>query len=174
MRHLMLLRHAKSDWSATGTADHDRTLNARGRSAATRMGKYMAKQMLIPVRILCSTATRTRETCALLTAKFPRQVPVDFEDRLYEAAPETIVDLIAATPQNVRSLLVIGHNPGMQLAALSLCENGHSEHRAKLAEKYPTAALAIIDFETGTWTAVKSEPGHLERFVVPREIAQAD
>jgi len=173
MLRLMLLRHAKSDWSVAGAADHDRTLNARGRAAATLMGQYIARERLLPSAILCSSAERTRETCDRVTKEFSRTVPVHFERRLYEASPDRIIELISGTPNDETALMVIGHNPGMQLAALSLITEGNTKMRAKLAEKFPTAALAIIDFAISDWGGVPAG-GRLERFVIPREIAQAD
>jgi phosphohistidine phosphatase len=173
MLRLMLLRHAKSDWSVGGQPDRDRKLNQRGRAAATQMGAYMGAEKLLPTLILCSTAARTRETCNRLIAAFAHP-PIHYERQLYEAAPETIIDLIAATSGDVRDLLVIGHNPGLQLAALKLVAAGSAEQRADLRDKFPTAALAVIDFDIDAWSAVKSGKGRLERFTVPRQISQAD
>jgi phosphohistidine phosphatase len=174
MLRLMLLRHAKSDWSVAGASDHERPLNERGRTAAVKMGAYMAAEKLIPALILCSTATRTRETCKRVVAAFPRQPSIHYERRLYEAGPETIVDLIAAMPDDAQTILVIGHNPGLQLAALSLIAPASTKPHANLREKFPTAALAVIEFEFGAWSGLKSREGRLERFVTPRDIGRTD
>lgn len=174
MLRLMLLRHAKSDWSGTGTSDHERTLNARGRSAAPVIGRYMAQERLLPSLVLCSTATRTRETCDLVTAEFSHLPPIHYERRLYEAAPETIIKIIAAAPNDVHTLLVIGHNPGLQLTALTLVTRAHARQQEKLREKYPTAALAVIDFDARAWAGMLAASGVLERFITPRDVSLAD
>jgi len=173
MLRLMLLRHAKSDWSAAGTPDHERTLNRRGRETAPLMGRYMARERLLPALVLCSTAARTRQTCDLVTAEFPHHLPIRYERRLYEASPETIIKVIAATSNDVHTLLVIGHNPGLQLVALTLANRTHAKQREKLREKFPTAGLAVIDFDAKAWTDILPAGGALERFVSPRDISEA-
>ena len=174
MLRLMLLRHAKSDWSAAGTADHERKLNARGRAAAPIMGHYLAQEKLLPSLVICSTAVRTRETCDLVMAEFSKPPPIHYERRLYEASPETIIKIIAAMPNDVHTLLVIGHNPGLQLTALTLATRAHAKQREKLREKYPTAALAVIDFEAKAWTGILPAGGALERLVTPRDVSDTD
>src|SRR4030081_3690891 len=142
MLRLLLLRHAKSDWSAPGQSDRDRPLAARGRGAAAEIGAYMARHRLIPDRVLCSTAERTRQTFDLMAEKFPGPPPVTFEDGLYDATPDDILQIIRATRQDVRPLRVIGHNPGLQAAAAMLIAAGDVEARERLKEKLPTAGLA--------------------------------
>jgi phosphohistidine phosphatase len=174
MLRLMLLRHAKSDWSATGTSDHERKLNARGRAAAPVMGRYLIQEQLLPSFVICSTAERTRETCDLVMAEFSKPPPIHYERRLYEASPETIIKIIAATPDDVHTLLVIGHNPGLQLTALMLATRAHAKQREKLREKFPTAALAVIDFDAKAWTGILPAGGALERLVTPRDVSDTD
>ncbi|MGZ5803414.1 MAG: SixA phosphatase family protein [Xanthobacteraceae bacterium] len=174
MLRLMLLRHAKSDRSAIDAPDHERMLNQRGRTAATRIGAYLADESLLPTLVLCSTATRTRETCERIVAAFPHRPAIRFERRLYLATPEAVINLVATTPGNKRSLLVIGHNPGMHIAAQTLASAGNSKVRAQLQEKFPTAAVAVIDFDIASWAGVTSHEGHLERFVTPKEIMRTD
>lgn len=170
MRRLMLLRHAKSDWSQPGQSDHDRSLAPRGRKAAPLMGRYLAEHDLIPDRVIVSTAKRTRETWRLVADMLPKKPRVDFEDRIYEASPRDILTAIADTPASARSLLVVGHNPGFQDTANLLVESGDKRLRASLAEKFPTGALAVIDLDLDDWTKIKPGIGRLESFVTPREI----
>ena len=115
MLRLMLLRHAKSDWSVAGAAIMSGRSIERGRTAAAEIGAYMAAEKLVPALILCSTATRTRETCERVVAAFARPPSITTNAGCIEAGPETIVDLIAALPADARTILVIGHNPGLQL-----------------------------------------------------------
>jgi phosphohistidine phosphatase len=173
MLRLLLLRHAKSDWSQPGQKDHDRELARRGRRAAPEIGAYMARHRLIPDRVLCSPAQRTRQTLDLVAEKFPAPPPVTFEARLYNANPDGILQTIRATQRDIRTLLVIGHNPGLQAAATMLIASGDVEARERLKEKLPTAGLAVIDFPFEEWRNLHGKSGRLERFVTPRMLEAA-
>jgi phosphohistidine phosphatase len=175
MHRLMLLRHAKSDWSSSsGIPDMVRPLNARGEAAARLMGGYMARHGLIPQRVLCSSAQRTRETWAGMSAQWGDDVEVAFDERLYAATPQAILSVIKAQDEAkaaVRTLLVIGHNPGLQEAAELLIAAGDVSLRERLREKFPTSALAVIDFTADRWSRIHDRSGRLERYVTPRSIA---
>src|SRR5262245_31811714 len=106
MLRLMLLRHAKSDWTKPGQRDRDRALAPRGRSAAPQIGTYMARHKLVPDRVVCSTAVRTRQTWDLVAAALPKAPTATFEDALYDADPDDIIGAIRETPRDVRLLLV--------------------------------------------------------------------
>jgi phosphohistidine phosphatase len=173
MRRLMLLRHAKSDWSSPGMPDRERPLNARGAGDARTMSAYLAHHALIPDRILCSPAQRTRQTAEAIVLGWPKAAEIIYSDRLYEATPETIISLIRAVAAEVHGLLVIGHNPGLHEAARMLVAAGDIEQRERLHEKFPTAALAVIDFAVDAWGKVHRQSGRLDRFVTPRWIAAA-
>lgn len=171
MRRLLLLRHAKSDWSVPGQTDHERLLSQRGEDAAPLMGAYMAREGLVPERAIVSSAARTRETWRLLSQAFANPPPATFDDRIYEAEPEEILAAIAEVPANVNKLLVVGHNPGFQDTASLLTGSGDKPSRALMAAKFPTAALAVIDFDCADWSALAPHTGRLDRFVTPRAIA---
>jgi len=173
MRRLVLLRHAKSDRASAGHGDHDRPLAARGRSTAPQIGGYLARHKLIPEHVVCSTAKRTRETWELVAAAWPKPPPVNFERRLYEADPEDIIEVIRATRSDARSLLVVGHNPGLHEAANLLVASGDLDARERLKEKLPTAGLVVIDFAFGSWDKVHPDSGRLDRFLVPRMLEAA-
>jgi phosphohistidine phosphatase len=170
MRRLMLLRHAKSDWSQPGQKDHDRDLAPRGRKAAPLMGRYMAEHGMIPDHAIVSTAKRTRETWRLVAGMLPHIPPVDFEDRIYEASPRDILSAIAGAPASARSLLVVGHNPGFQDTANLLVETDAEHPSDGETEKFPTGALAVINFDIDDWAAIRPGIGRLENFVTPRAI----
>jgi phosphohistidine phosphatase len=171
MRRLMLMRHAKSDWSVGGQADIERTLNARGRDVAPLVGRYIAQHALRPDKSLVSTARRTRETWDLLSAELGKVPPVAFDKRLYEAPAKSILPALQETPADVHTLLVVGHNPGMQELASLLMASGDISARQSLLEKFPTAALAVIDFAIDRWSDLKAHSGRLDRFVTPRALA---
>ena len=174
MRRLMLLRHAKSNWSVSGQTDHERGLASRGEIAAPLMGRYMASEGLVPDHAIVSTAVRTRETWRLVAEAFPQEPPASYEDRIYEAEPETILAATAKAPSSTRTLLVVGHNPGFHEMAMLLVGSGDKRARAKLSAKFPTAALAVIDFDVKSWAALRPGSGRLERFVTPRAIGGED
>lgn len=173
MRRLMLLRHAKSDWSTPGQRDHERPLNPRGREAAGKMGAYMVRHALIPDLVVASTAKRVVETLDLLLGAFepePRQVA---EGAVYEAGPNALLDIVKATPGAIHNLMLIGHNPGLGELAALLIASGEVEARQRLLEKFPTAGLAVIDFALDDWAKLHPRAGRLDRFVVPRAIESA-
>src|ERR1700747_2679052 len=121
MRRLLLLRHAKSSWAEPGASDHARALNRRGQEAAPRIGAYLARHRLIPDAVLCSTARRTRETWELVAAEAPAAPPPPtFAERLYDATPRTLLDVFRRADPAAESLLVVGHNPGLQEVATAL------------------------------------------------------
>ena len=167
MRTLHLLRHAKSSWDDVSLDDIDRPLNDRGRRACEALSRYFADDAIVPDLILCSPARRTRETLAGIEAAFgePR---TEFPEELYGAGAETISALVAALPDDVDQAMAIGHNPGIEEAALSLAGSGANLERMRA--KYPTGALATIEFEVDGWTEVTSGSGALISFVKPREL----
>jgi phosphohistidine phosphatase len=171
MHRLLLLRHAKSDWSEPGMHDSARPLNERGQTAARVMGGYMARHSLIPQRVLCSPARRTRDTWTGIAAQWPDEVEVVFDERLYVAAPQTILSVIRAQQNAPHTLLVIGHNPGLHAAAELLIAAGDVGLRERLREKFSTAALAVIDFAVDGWDRIHDRCGRLDRYVTPRSLA---
>lgn len=170
MRRLMLLRHAKSDWSAAGQADIDRELSVRGRRAAPLVGEYMAGQGLVPDLALVSSAQRTRETWELVGSAYKSPPRVEIEPRVYDASADRLLRLIRETPADVHCLLVVGHNPAMEELADGLVASGDPVSRDAMDEKFPTAALAVIDFPTDAWGGIEEGSGRLDRFVTPRSL----
>lgn len=171
MLRLMLLRHAKSDWSAAGQPDRDRPLAQRGRAAAPVMGRYLAQHPPGPDLALVSPARRTRETWDLLAPALASMPPVRFDERLYDARAATVLRVLQEAPVDTRALLVIGHNPGLQELANLVIGTGDPAVRAQLVEKFPTTALAVIDFTAERWSELRAGAGRLERFITPRAMA---
>ena len=166
MRRLMLLRHAKSDWPE-GVADKDRPLAKRGRYQCGQMGRYMDDKGYVPSLAVVSPARRTRETWELVRSHLPGGIGKSCDPRLYEASAKAMLEVIRETDAAVRTLLLVGHNPGMQELALKL--NGAGQPGLEKVEaKYPTAAIAVIDFEGEDWGEVSEGRGRLQRFVTPK------
>jgi phosphohistidine phosphatase len=170
MRRLLLLRHAKAERS--GGRDQDRVLAERGRSDAVALGAYLARHGSIPDRALVSTATRTRQTWALLAAAFGGALPVTFDVRLYEALPLAILQAVTETAPEAATLLVVGHNPGMAELAGMLVASGDVETRERLGRGFPTSALATISFAAESWAGVHAQGGRLEHFITPESLAE--
>jgi phosphohistidine phosphatase len=168
MRRLMLLRHAKSDWSKPGQRDHDRVLASRGREAAPRIGKYMATHDLVPELVVCSTAVRARETWELVAGELASTPRVAHDERIYENRPDTLLHVIHETVPDVHILLLVGHNPSFSALAELLAATGDTESRQRLREKFPTAGLAVIDFAVDAWDRVHPHSGRLDRMITPR------
>ena len=175
---LLLFRHAKSDRAAgKHVDDHDRPLNARGRAAAPRMGAYMHSQGLIPERVLCSTAKRTRETLDLVLPHFSPKPEIAYTRALYLADWAALLKQVHATPASCRTLMMVGHNPGIERLAIALAlrTSGPAElsRAEKLAEKFPTAALAVLEADGDAWSTFKPGSARLVDFVRPKDLDRA-
>ena len=169
VHRLLLLRHAKSSWADPGVRDHDRPLNDRGRRAAVAMGDHLRSQGWIPDLILCSSARRTCETAALLA--LPAEIPIEIRHDLYLADPDAVRARIQTFDDATPSVLVIGHNPTTHELALDLARRGDSEALTRLATKYPTGALAVLDLDA-PWADLRRGSARLTHFVSPRELPQ--
>jgi phosphohistidine phosphatase len=174
MRRLLLLRHAKAERSVPGGRDEERVLTDRGRTDAAKLGAYLLRHGLVPDLTLVSSAARTRETWHQAAAAFEHVPSTQFEERLYGAPPDTILQVIRETAPKVTTLLVVGHNPGLHEAAIMLVAAGDIDARQRLNEQFPTAALAVIEFAIPDWRRLHAQGGRLEHFVLPRSLAAAD
>jgi len=168
MPRLLLLRHGKSAWP-DGMDDLERPLTKRGREASRRMGRYLADEQLVPDLALVSPARRTRETWALAEDAL-RDVPMRSEPRIYEAPPDRLLGVVKGVEADVGTLLIVGHNPGLQeLARLLLGQDERYAHATTIA-KYPTAGLAVIDLAVRAWHELSPRSGRLVGFVTPKTL----
>jgi phosphohistidine phosphatase len=136
MKTLTLLRHAKSDWDDTVQRDFDRPLNTRGRRAARTVGREMKRLGLAFDLCIASPAVRVRETLGEVEAAFGALAP-SFDQRIYLADPDALLELVRSAPEVAGSLLLVGHNPGLEMLALSLAAPGISPMRGELVRPYP-------------------------------------
>lgn len=162
-----LLRHAKSSWDDPGLQDYDRPLAPRGDDAARRMGEFMAASGLAPETVLCSGARRAVETWERVAPWIGNPQP-EFDDTLYMAPDYRIIGRLRALPGDIQSVLLIGHNPGIEDAAIRLCGTGKEKSLDRMRKKYPTGALAMITFESVE--AIGEGAGCLEAFVRPKDL----
>jgi phosphohistidine phosphatase len=171
MLRLMLLRHAKSNWPI-GVADRDRPLAARGREAAPMIGRYLADELLLPDLVLVSPALRTAETWQLVAPMLPEKPSSQYEPRIYEAKPERLLRVVQETGAGVRTLLMIGHNPGFEELSAQLTGHGDRYAAARMAQKFPTCGLAVLDFAVEDWRDVAPRAARLDRFVTPASLGE--
>ncbi|PZT69830.1 histidine phosphatase family protein [Streptomyces sp. SW4] len=154
-RRIVLFRHAKADWPQVN--DHERPLAERGRKDAAEAGRRLADTGIPFDQALCSTATRTRETWKLAVHEFPERPKTVYEERIYEASPGELIALLNETPDDLRNVLLIGHNPGVHGLAEILSGSGEGDARERMARRgFPTAAFAVLSFD-GSWKTL--EPG---------------
>ena len=167
MRHLMILRHAKTERAGPGERDRDRELTKRGRGDAAAIATYMAHNDLMPDLALVSPSRRTQQTWDILAAGFPRTPRRSNEDRIYNAGTGDLLALIAET-SGAPSLLVIGHNPGLHDLSLQLVASGDVKMHARLLEKLPTSGLVVIDLAVDKWSQLRPQSGRLVHYMTPR------
>lgn len=170
MKRLFLLRHAKSSWDDPALADFDRPLAPRGRRAAGLLARYMQEAALSFDRVLCSGAERARETWGAIAEAMGSRAPTDYEDGLYLAGARNLMARLRALDPAVNSVLLVGHNPDLEILARQLCRGGADDALARLAAKYPTGGLAEIALDCEDWSSLHDACGTLERFTVPREL----
>lgn len=144
MKRLILLRHAKSDWSGPNEPDHDRPLNLRGRLAAPLMGAWIAELAAEGGwgvdAVLSSTSLRTRETWERLAPLIDRPPAPIFDNEIYLADPETMLEALRKAPETATTVLMLGHNPGIETFAMRLAARGGPK-----PGRFPTAAAAIFE-----------------------------
>ena len=171
MKRLSLLRHAKSDRTDPAAADFDRGLTGRGRQAAPAMGRYLRRQKLVPDIVLCSAARRARETWELAAATLKAEIPVEYSERLYLASPGPDPAPAAPASRDRRGRPSDRPQPGISRPRLAARrQRGCRGAGAAARPSFPTAALAVIDFEVERWSDLATGKGELERFIVPRDL----
>jgi phosphohistidine phosphatase len=164
---LILVRHAKSAWDDPAAADHDRTLNARGRDAAARIGAWLVAEGHLPDAALVSTATRTRQTWDLIAAQLPEPPEPRFLSALYHAPPEVMLGCLHKAEG--RRVLMLGHNPGIAAFARWLLDR--PPRHPRFAD-YPTCATLVAGFPAAAWAEVTPGSGEALAFVTPRELPE--
>lgn len=163
MRNLVLMRHAKSDYPE-GVPDHGRPLAPRGIREAGLAGEWLREHLPAIEAVLCSSATRTRQTLARTGV----DAPASFLDRLYGASPGEMLGQINGVDDAVGTLLVVGHEPTMSAVTLGLAGKGSDrDAAARIAEKFPTSGIAVLRVP-GAWADLHLDGGQLVSFHVPR------
>jgi phosphohistidine phosphatase len=173
MLELILMRHAKSDWSDKALGDFDRTLSKRGKTDAPRMGRALARRGVIPGKVLCSPARRTRDTLNFVLEEMAASPSVVYDETLYTFGDGVAYFERLRMENHGAPLMLMGHNPSVQNLALSLCTSGDPGFLAAIARKFPTAAAAIIMLPGEKWSELAPEPrisGELKLFLTPKTL----
>jgi phosphohistidine phosphatase len=168
LKRLILMRHAKAAYPL-GVADHERPLAQRGHADAPVAGRWMLEHEVVPDFIVCSSALRARQTCTWVCSELGAKAPTPkLEDRLYDASAAQMLAVINHLPETVRTLLLIGHLPGVQELGLRLASRDSDEEAyMHLAMNFPTAALAVFDYQH-PWAELDGQDARAVAFEVPR------
>ncbi|WP_073953926.1 histidine phosphatase family protein [Thalassospira sp. TSL5-1] len=170
MKTLLLLRHAKSSWDDPARADHDRELNPRGEKAAPVMGRFLVREGLMPDLVWCSTAARAVQTLGLLGRQFAETDRVIYAEDLYMARETALLKCLQQTHDDADTVMMVGHNPGMESFALELIGHDSNGFRPDMERKFPTCALCQFTFEIDDWADVKWRSGQLQRFIKVKQL----
>lgn len=167
MKILGLLRHAKSDWDDIGLRDFDRGLNNRGRKGAALIGRHIREHGVSWQKVIASPAARVRKTLEAAGL----DAAVDWQDKVYLASSVTLMELLRAVEGDPASILLSGHNPGLQELIFDLvapeAENGLFD---EVASKYPTGTYAVLELDIEDWSRIMPGCGRLVHLARPRDL----
>ncbi|MCA9262486.1 MAG: histidine phosphatase family protein [Planctomycetales bacterium] len=163
-RRLIIMRHAKSDWSTDATSDHQRPLNKRGRRDAPRIAQELAARGWVPDYVVSSDSSRTRETFERMAPFFDDELQADFLYALYHAGLSELSDVLFTVDDSYESILALGHNPGWQEAVSWLS--------GQFGIPMSTANAALLEIEADTWRGGLQQAGHwtLVDVIRPKEL----
>jgi phosphohistidine phosphatase len=170
MKRLALMRHAKSSWDDANVDDFNRPLNERGWKAARRMGRELKHRGMHFDLVVASTAARVRETIDGLQEKYDFAAPIQFEPRMYGASTEILLSLIRALPDSAQTSLFVGHNPGIERLLAELTRDDEFGLRQRIAGKYPTGALAVVELPAHRWEEIAPGSGEIVELILPKEL----
>ncbi len=170
VKRLFLLRHTKSSWNDPTLADFDRPLNKRGRRTSVLIARYLRKVEIAPELVLCSPAKRTLQTLDALRPVWDDSVEIAFVDDLYEATAERLRANLRDYAGKFTSIMMIGHNPGLQGLLLSLSSNRCSPHYLAAQRKFPTGGLAVLSASRSAWKNMSDGSFSFLEFVRPRDL----
>jgi phosphohistidine phosphatase len=161
MKSLLVLRHAKSSWENAELSDFERPLNKRGLEAAQLIGQEMFRLNLNIEIVLSSPAKRAKQTAILVKESCEIKREIRFEDGIYEASVMKLLHIVSEIDDKISSVLLVGHNPGLEELIRVLTEK---------AQVMPTATLAKLDLEIESWAKITAKCGVLDFAITPREL----
>jgi phosphohistidine phosphatase len=163
MLTLLLFRHAKSGQKDSDLADFERPLTDRGRKAAETMGRFIAKENIAIDLVISSPALRTRQTIELALRFAKRSPEVRFDQRIYDASPSRLLEVVSQIEDDRKAVMLVGHNPGMEQLLLLL---------TGVTDQMPTAAIARIALKTSKWSGAGNKKGTLAWLIRPKELTK--
>ena len=167
-RSLLIMRHGKSDWNTGSRSDFERPLAKRGQKAVKRMGQWLIQQELIPDHIISSPANRAQQTAiGICRAIKVAESTINWEPRVYGAGMATLLDVLTACPPLKQRVILIGHNPGLEMLVRFLA--GETFETSHENNPMPTAALACLDMPDN-WESLDAGAGQLISIIRPREL----
>lgn len=168
-RQLFILRHAKSSWNDPGLEDSERPLAPRGREAVELLAEHVRASGIRPEQVLVSPARRTRET---LEGVGPAG-EIIVEPELYGATATGLMERLRAVPDEIGSVMLIGHNPAMQALALELADRSSSDPSLveRVSQKFPTGALATLELNA-SWAELRPRRAVLTGLVSPKDLRE--
>ena len=174
MKRLTLLRHAKSDWDDPVARDFDRPLNRRGEKAAILMGQFAARRALQFDMLVASPAVRVVETLDVFFTGYGQILDAHWDRRIYLASSPILFDVVRDLPDKADSVLMAGHNPGLEELILDLVpDDGSNDLREDVEAKFPTASIAVLDLAIDRWRDAKENVATLTSFTRPRDLDPA-
>ncbi|WP_420405062.1 SixA phosphatase family protein [Nisaea sp.] len=169
-KSLILLRHAKSSWDQPSLDDFDRPLNQRGERAALLIGHFLRQESVAPDIVLCSAARRTRQTWEIIRPFLQPDTECLKSEAIYEADLDRLLEVLSDLDNALGSVLMIGHNPGLERLASALCHGRRGDELERLQQKFPTGGLAFIEVNINLWSELAPATGELIRFVTPKDL----
>jgi phosphohistidine phosphatase len=160
MKTLFILRHAKSSWDNPDAADFDRQLNEQGLKTAPIMGAMIFRNQFQPAAIISSPAKRAKQTAVLIKEMAQLESRIKYDERIYEASPHRLLEVISELDEKNESAMLVGHNPGLE---------GLIKILTGEVQSMPTAALAVIDLDKENWNEITAESGKLRAVFSPKE-----
>jgi len=161
---LILLRHAKSSWEHEHLDDFDRPLADKGIKACKTIRDYIENKKLFPDLIICSSSDRTKETISLIFKNNLNKLKIIYSGELYLSNVNKIINIISRTNDKIKRLMIVGHNPEMELLVEKITGKEFPY------EKFNTAGLAILELNIKSWAEIKSKTGKLSLFITPKLI----
>jgi phosphohistidine phosphatase len=168
MRRLFLIRHAKAE--PVGRDDYERRLTDRGRADARRVAAALAARNVLPEVLVHSGAARAKQTAEIMAAAWAGKVKLEQDAGLYDASLAALLDHTRALPDKRQRVGLVGHNPGLGELAMALTGSGAEPEMRRLAAKYPTGAVAALDFSVRRWEDVEPNSAMLALYLTPAEL----
>jgi phosphohistidine phosphatase len=161
MKTLYLLRHAKSSWKDETIIDVERPLNGRGRKASQAVGSFLKREKIIPDLVLSSSAIRARQTTDIVMEAARLRTDLRFDERIYEAAAQRLLEVVRQIEKSKKSVLLVGHNPGLEEFLKMLTGT---------VDPMPTATLAKVVSSASNWADISDKSATLEWIINPKQL----